>query len=71
MGFIIAGSPYVPRFLELVSGGKKQSVPVYPSYQISNYAPQKLPSVDQQQNSSWVALREQDDVSQIGLANSR
>lgn len=71
MGFIIAGSPYVPRFLELVFGGKKQSVPVYPSYQVSNYAPQKLHSMDQPQNSSWIALRDQEDVSQIGLATSQ
>lgn len=71
MGFVIAGSPYVPRFLELISGGKKQSAPVYPSYQVSNYAPQKLHSMDQPPSTSWIALRDQDGVSQVGLANSQ
>lgn len=67
MGFVVAGSPYIPRFVEKISGHKKQTPPTYPTYNISKYGPKSLGSNDKPNNSSWIALRGQDEMPFDGL----
>lgn len=62
MGFIVAGAPYIPRFLETVTGQKKPTTHAYPSHRlhVSDYALKRSTPQSRPVNSSWVALREQE-----------
>lgn len=62
MGFIVAGAPCIPRFLERVTGPKKQTTNAYShKLHMSDYAFKRATPQSRPVDSSWVALREQED----------
>ncbi|KAJ0108051.1 hypothetical protein J7T55_007169 [Diaporthe amygdali] len=63
MGFVVAGAPYIPRFLQTVTGRKEQTPHAYSSRKlhVPHYAPKRFTPPNRPVGSSWVALGEQED----------
>ncbi|KAH8194554.1 hypothetical protein TruAng_011276 [Truncatella angustata] len=69
MGFIVAGAPYVPRFVEKLLGRKKET-PVYASYKISSLGTKNHKPMDRP-DASWTALGEQEGMPFDGAMRSQ
>lgn len=66
-GFIVAGAPYTPRFVELIFAHKDQVDHSYPTYAVSKKVASNMRSAD----ASWIALREHESVTFDGTNPKR
>lgn len=69
MGFIVAGSPYVPHLFEIIFGSKKQSQPT-PAIIKTTFYGSNISSRQHRPGTSWTILQGQDDSSFNGTTEA-
>jgi hypothetical protein len=60
IGFIVAGVPYLSRFVKMIIGQEKQEFQAYSSHRMADYSFKGSVPKSRETNSSWVAPREPD-----------